>query len=539
MSNMTDTFSNPVTQVPVMGLTSTITEEVNVGRDQFMSAYEDPLGAGWVFQVHLDVNSYLAAANVTPPENESIAGIAMGDTRVSFDQVGAFEAALKANWATMTSVNTSQTGVSNGVPLTEQVRLFLADFFDKNKELNAIVATNAAAADASAIAYLDSTKITSQLTTFTQATGTSSYEPALYADGTLGTTLGEFIAGSGKPKDTTSLCANLLSVRQVVQVLEAYAALGVGGSNSRVIRVGGDYQYKLHAGDSIIGECTIVDSDAANVGSQYKTASTLPVKVQLVQTLDGAFDALTDLSSVSGVVTPYDPLVLPSTTGGVMPVTIGTFLYGYSVPLAKDMWINASSNTGMFIHTDASGDHLRTYDVMANIFGTDNIMTIDNAPVSSPDRSVFKIITSESNGTYNAAFSLEYDPSGLIPTNLHNQDSLRHDSGVSTHENLIPEGEYLYSMDRGAWIKGGEDKAFYLYRSLSGSFLRRYTVSTNSKEFTITGPTLLANISAGHLALDNVPVTINEKISVKFVAGAPILGNGNTSWIYPWWFVPM
>jgi hypothetical protein len=119
------------------------------------------------------------------------------------------------------------------------------EFFDKNKELNAIVATNAAAADASAIVYLDSAKITTQLTTFTQAAGT---EPVLYADGTHGTTLGEFIAGSGKPKDTTSLCANLLSVRQVVQVLEAYAALGVGGSNSRVVRVGGDYQYKIHEG---------------------------------------------------------------------------------------------------------------------------------------------------------------------------------------------------------------------------------------------------------------------------------------------------
>jgi hypothetical protein len=299
MSNTSDTFSDPITQVPVMGLTSTITEEVNIGRDQFMSAYEDPLGAGWVFQVHLDVNAYLAGANVAPPANESIIGIATVDTRVSFDQVGAFERTLKTDWATMTSVNTSLTGVSNGVTLTEQVRLFLADFFDKNKELNSIVATNAAATDASAITYLDATKITSQLTTFTQAGGTNSYHDPVYADGMLGTTLGEFVAGSGQPKDTASLCANLLSVRQVVQVLEAYAALGVGGANSRVIRVGPTYQYKLHAGDSIIGECTVIDSDAANVGSQYKTPSALPVKVQLVQTTAGGFNAAIHTSSVA------------------------------------------------------------------------------------------------------------------------------------------------------------------------------------------------------------------------------------------------
>jgi hypothetical protein len=389
MSNTTDTFSNPVTQVPVMGLTSTITEEVNVGRDQFMSAYEDPLGAGWVFQIHLDVNYYLAG--VSPPENESIAGIAMGDTRVSFDQVGTFEAALKANWATMTSVN--------GVPLTEQVRLFLADFFDKNKELNAIVATNAADADASAIAYLDSAKITSQLTSFTQATGTSSYEPVIYADGTLGTTLGEFVASSGKPKDTTSLCANLLSVRQVVQVLEAYAALGVGGSNSRVIRVG----------DSIIGECTIVDSDAANVGSQYKTA--LPVKVQLVQTAFGAFDVTTDLSSLSitGSTTSISPLIYnmssdpndDSQVRGTDAYNAVYVQYYYNQPIVFNMVattpIGAGSiQTKEFSYTDGNGAVHTSIDKFVHPVGLQ--VYVDNNSI------IFNQIFTQDNETFGVGF---------------------------------------------------------------------------------------------------------------------------------------
>ena len=165
------------------------------------------------------------------------------------------------------------------------MRSFLGDFFDHDRELNHLV-SRSLTIDPRALVLLDDTKIQTELTTLKKPnfldvpTFLNHMTPA-----------GKYI--NPEPRDRKCLATNLLSVRQIAQVLEAFAAMGVGNANSRVVRtLGGNdesnddvYTYKLHEGDSIIGETRIYDSDAVNTDQQYSQN----VKVQIVQSLDGAY----------------------------------------------------------------------------------------------------------------------------------------------------------------------------------------------------------------------------------------------------------
>ena len=272
----------------VVGLTSSIDEFVHVGREPFMQVVEEPLGGVVVLQVECDVNGMLYSSGVRPPHNENIAGLTEDDPNYSDEvelaKVGLFERLLKtgsgdanASWAVMTG------GASgNQKTLYAQLRSFLGDFFDHDKEMNAIVAQTDSATP-SALVMLDDEKIKTELTDLKAAVGEHTFTDTTDADGKF---------TNPEPKDRKCLASNLLSVRQVAQVLEAFAAMGVGNSNSRVIRTsteaGNEYKYQLHEGDSIIGETRIYDADAVDATKQYSQA----IKVQIVQSATGAFSGV-------------------------------------------------------------------------------------------------------------------------------------------------------------------------------------------------------------------------------------------------------
>ena len=282
-----------VNNTAVVGLTSTFDEFVHMGREQVMEVFEEALGDVVVLHVECNINGLLEAAEVFPPHNESL-GIGSSDptysSKVDFAKVGGFERGLKrgddgegkeekvqedASWAVM-------TGTGNGnKALYQQVRSFLGDFFDHDKELNAVVAQTTTA-NPRALVLLDDQKIKDQLRDLRDADG------ATFTD-------------DGTPKARDCLATNLLSVRQVAQVLEAFADMGVGKDSSRVVRAGTEangytYKYRLHAGDSIIGETRIFDSDAVSADKQYAQT----IKVQITQSADGAWAA----SDTQHITTP-------------------------------------------------------------------------------------------------------------------------------------------------------------------------------------------------------------------------------------------
>ena len=84
--------------------------------------------------------------------------------------------------------------------------------------------------------------------------------------------------------------------------------MGVGSTTSRVQRqlvtdAEGQstdyYLYKLHEGDSIIGECRVFDSDAVSTDKQYSQT----IKVQVVQSGDGSHDGTTGAPIEGGIAT--------------------------------------------------------------------------------------------------------------------------------------------------------------------------------------------------------------------------------------------
>lgn len=215
----------------IVGLTSSIDESVHVGREALVEVVEEPLGGVVVLQVECDINTLLHESGVLPPHNESIAGLTDDDPdfsdEVELARVAVFERQLKTGSGSSGTPWSELTGGASGnhKTLVAQLRSFLGDFFDHDKEMNAIVAQTASA-EPSALVLLDDTKI----------------RDALASLGPDALTFDETVDASGKytnpvPKDRRNLATNLLSVRQVAQVLEAFAAMGVGSANSRVVRV--------------------------------------------------------------------------------------------------------------------------------------------------------------------------------------------------------------------------------------------------------------------------------------------------------------
>lgn len=277
-----ESLDNFSTVDSVMGLTSTIVEEIDIGRSKFTTEHEEPfVNTEVVITLALDINGMLDTAGVRPPINEQATNVA-DRSKVSFVDVCAFENAVKSSWGNVTA-NTSDS-------IHAQMKLFLARFFDRNSELNNIFGPPDAMTGANpSITYLDDSKITNCLNWPADGESGCTYvEPVLYDSDS-----GVFDFSSAAPKEYLS--ANLLSTRQIVQVLEAFAALGTTGANSRLAAEAGDdhYKYKLHEGDSIIGATIITDLDDRNQIDKELETNPNPdpvlephsrkVKIQLVQ----------------------------------------------------------------------------------------------------------------------------------------------------------------------------------------------------------------------------------------------------------------
>lgn len=259
-----DTINDFTTSL-AMGLTSTIDEVINLARSDFLDVYEEPL-IGTVFQVALDINGLLAKHSVFGPDDEdSVTGTS---TKIDEAALLAFELELKQTWA---------SGVSlDNVTLAKQFKAFLADFFDHDKEANDISLGSAFGTNEGALVHLSNAKIEVQLNAdvdeVTQAVIQPRFDSLVYGPS------GVFDTTSGGPVLLTSLSQHLLSVRQLLEVLEAFSALGTATSVSRmVVGVGGRYEYALKTGDSIIGDTWIIDKDTNK--SEHKRK----VKVQLIQ----------------------------------------------------------------------------------------------------------------------------------------------------------------------------------------------------------------------------------------------------------------
>ncbi|MDA9932941.1 hypothetical protein N9C24_04900 [Gammaproteobacteria bacterium] len=288
--------------VPIVGLTSSIDEFVHIGRDQFMQVFEEALGDVVVLQVECNINGMLQDAEVYAPHNESISTTGTPIEDVDLAAVGKFEWHLKnqngvdkkAQWSELSGTSTANQG---GKKLYQQVRSFLGDFFDHDKELNAIVAQTSSS-DPRALVLLDDDKIKAELANLknTETTDGQGYDTT-GEPGTENVQTTYFpsndVTKPLQPRDRKCFATNLLSVRQIAQVLEAFAAMGVGNSNSRVVRevegnqpnYTGNFLYRLHEGDSIIGECKVFDSDAVSTDKQYSQV----IKVQIVQSAEGKY----------------------------------------------------------------------------------------------------------------------------------------------------------------------------------------------------------------------------------------------------------
>ena len=314
------TGDNTFESTAIVGLTSSIDEFVHIGREQLMQVFEEALGDIVVLQVECNINAMLETAGVRAPHNESISTTATDD-KIDLAALGRFEWLLKSQdggtnmtdkWALLKGTTGTQGNPQK--QLYQQVRSFLGDFFDHDKELNAIVAQTSTS-EPRALVLLDDDKIKSELANLknnANADGT-----AMPGEGVLTTYDSE---SDKQPRDRKCFATNLLSVRQMAQVLEAFAAMGIDTSNSRIIRetakdgsnylyydpvndpqgnitsttqdtgyepkASGAYLYKLHNGDSIIGECKVYDSDAVSTSKQYSQV----IKVQIVQSLYGSYE---------------------------------------------------------------------------------------------------------------------------------------------------------------------------------------------------------------------------------------------------------
>lgn len=240
---------------------------------------EEPLGDHVVFAAVCNINQRLDQANVRAPHNASFEATLPADAPAVSDRIdpsalSTFEHLLKSSVVQEGSEPwTEFKGSPHGRSLYQRFRSFLGDFFDHDKELNAIVA-QANRSDPRALVFLDDAKIKSELSDLGVEDG-----------------------------DDGSVASKMLSTRQVEEILTIFAGMGVGSSNARVRRhifltsttptatLNMYYEYKLHQGDSIIGTCIVSDADALAKSSQYVQV----VKVQLIQSEAGAFDSSVDV----------------------------------------------------------------------------------------------------------------------------------------------------------------------------------------------------------------------------------------------------
>ena len=232
--------------------TSTIKEVTMVNKcviDDINNVFEESLGNVVVLSVQCDVNTMLGQAGVVPGEECA--------PSIDLDAVGRFEHVLKTQWSEFGSPK----------KLYQQVRSFLGDFFDHDKELNATVAQNMSA-NPRAVVFMDDQKIRHLLKDLGTPTGS----------------LGErtFVSlENPSPINRGCFATCLLSVRQVADCLRSFAQLNQSGSFSRVTQdSNGQSVFQLWPGDSIIGECMVFDSDAVSTDKQYSQV----IKVQILQT---------------------------------------------------------------------------------------------------------------------------------------------------------------------------------------------------------------------------------------------------------------
>lgn len=248
-----------------MGFTSTLVEKVNIGRESFIVEEEKLISDGeYVIRLVLDINGLLDTAGVLPPLNDNLDPTA---AKLSYYHIAKFETSIK-NFPD----SYSDDGTDTGNTLVKQVRTFLSKFFDSSNSLNNIDPVGDVA-EASTLVKLDDGKIKTELKPV-------DIEGYTYLPDEDATPRGD------------NLGSRLLTTRQIAQVLDAYVALGVDGTNSRCRRVetstdSTEYilKFGLREGDSIITACEVSDSDAADKNQQY----TQILKVMLVQATDGAW----------------------------------------------------------------------------------------------------------------------------------------------------------------------------------------------------------------------------------------------------------
>jgi len=291
------------TDPAIIGLTSSFDEFLDIGREQFMDVFEEDLDGDIVLRVTTDLNKLLDMAEVRAPHNDNLTGSGIQAGHMDLEKVGLFEYLLKAklseqesedgverkSWHEFTTMGdtTGETTGGAGTTLTNQMRIFLANFFDKNRDLNKVYVADGDD-NTGSLAHLDTAKIQTELSNLKNKDSATTTHPS---DPEAVATYGDLNAQFA-PVNRKCFATNLMSVRQIAQVLEAIAGMGVvpkdgeSSSSARVVRAkrsGTDdtvvYKYKLRPKDSIIGECTVYDSDAlANTARHSKN-----IKVQLIQ----------------------------------------------------------------------------------------------------------------------------------------------------------------------------------------------------------------------------------------------------------------